>query len=279
MPTASGWIYTREGFEEGTVTFENGTITEVSRERAADALAKGLILPGFVNAHTHLGDAVVLEEPKGTLEEIVAPPEGLKFRRLKSATQEELRTAIRRALRRMLQGGTSTTLDFREGGQLGLSALGDAALGLPVQVIALGRPQGLHYDETEVAGLLKILDGIGVSSLSDWEIDPLSELARHVKSNGLLFALHASEAFREDIDTILDLNPDFLVHMTAARPSDWERVAEEDIPVAVSPRSQMFFGRVPDIPGMIQAGMRLMLGTDNAMFAHPSLLREMEFAY
>jgi cytosine/adenosine deaminase-related metal-dependent hydrolase len=30
---------------------------------------------------------------------------------------------------------------------------------------------------------------------------------------------------------------------------------------------------------MIQAGMRLMLGTDNAMFAHPSLLREMEFAY
>ncbi len=279
MPTASGWIYTPEGFEEGAVTFQDGAITEVSRDRKKEALAKGLILPGFVNAHTHLGDAVVLEEPRGTLEEIVAPPEGLKFRRLKAASRQELRIAMRGALRRMVNGGTTATLDFREGGLPGLTSLRDAVSGLPVEVVALGRPEGLQYDEGEVAGLLKRADGIGVSSVSDWSAAPLSDLARHAKTNGLLFALHASEAFREDMDAILDLRPDFLVHMTAGRRSDWERCAEEDIPVALSPRSQVFFGRVPDIPAMREAGMRLMLGTDNVMLNHPSLLRELEFAY
>jgi cytosine/adenosine deaminase-related metal-dependent hydrolase len=279
LPTASGWLYTPEGFEKGAVRFQDGTITEVSRKATGDVLSKGLILPGFVNAHTHLGDAVVLEEPRGSLEEVVAPPDGLKFRRLKEASQEELTAAIRGALRRMLRAGTTASLDFREGGRRGLTALRDAASDLPVEVVALGRPPGLDYDPDEVAALLEIADGVGVSSVADWESGPLKQLARHVKASGLPFALHASEVFREDIDRVLDLHPDFLVHMTAGRRSDWERCAEEDIPVALTPRSQMFFGRVPDIPGMRDAGLRLMLGTDNAMFAHPSLLREMEFAY
>ncbi|MFQ5553618.1 MAG: amidohydrolase family protein, partial [Thermoplasmata archaeon] len=279
MPTAAGWIYTHDGFTQGAVTFQDGAITDVSEEGEGDVVARGLILPGFVNAHTHLGDAVVLEEPRGTLEEVVAPPDGLKFRWLKAASQEELRAAMRRALQRAVQAGTTSLIDFREGGLPGLTALREAASGLPVEFAALGRPLGLHYDEDEVAGLLKLADGVGASGLSDWESAPLSDLARHVSTNGLLFALHASEAFREDIDAILDLKPDFLVHMTAGRKSDWERCAQEDIPVAICPRSQVFFGRVPDIPGMHEAGIRLMLGTDNAMLAHPSLLREMEFAY
>jgi cytosine/adenosine deaminase-related metal-dependent hydrolase len=222
---------------------------------------------------------VVLDEPRGSLDEVVAPPDGLKFRRLNEASQEELIAAIRHALRRMLRGGTTGGLDFREGGQRGLTALRDAASDLPVNIAAFGRPGGLAYDQDEVAELLKLVDGVGVSGLSEWEPEALLKLAAHVKKNGLPFALHASEAFREDIDRILDLHPDFLVHMTAGRPADWERCAEEGVPVALTPRSQVFFGRVPDIPGMHAAGLRLMLGTDNAMFAHPSLMGEMEFAY
>ncbi|MFQ5987130.1 MAG: amidohydrolase family protein [Thermoplasmata archaeon] len=279
MPTVAGWIYTHDGFTEGAVTFQDGAITDVTEDVEGDVLAKGIILPGFVNAHTHLGDAVVLEEPRGTLEEVVAPPDGLKFRWLKAASQEELTAAMRNVLERAVRAGTTSCVDFREGGLPGLAALREASSGLPIEVAALGRPLGLQYDEDEVAGLLKLADGVGASGLSDWESGPLADLARHVSRNGLLFSLHASEAFREDIDAILDLKPDFLVHMTAGRRSDWERCAEEDIPVAISPRSQVFFGRVPDIPGMHEAGIRLMLGTDNAMIAHPSLLREMEFAY
>ncbi|MFQ6013763.1 MAG: amidohydrolase family protein, partial [Thermoplasmata archaeon] len=279
MPTASGWIYTPEGFAKGAVTFRHGTVTEVATEARPRALVKGLILPGFVNAHTHLGDAVVLEEPHGSLEEVVAPPHGLKFRRLRAASREDLVAALHGALRRMLQAGTTASLDFREGGQEGIKALREAAAGQPLAITALGRPRRLRYEKEEVEGLLKLADGVGVSGLSDWDFGALSDLARHVRGRGRLFALHASEAFREDIDAVLDLKPDFLVHMTAGRRSDWERCAEEDLPVALSPRSQVFFGRVPDIPGMRDAGLRLMLGTDNAMFAHPSLLREMEFAY
>ncbi|MDX1534324.1 MAG: amidohydrolase family protein, partial [Thermoplasmata archaeon] len=164
-------------------------------------------------------------------------------------------------------------------GQRGLTALRDAATDLPVEVSAYGRPSGLAYDEEEVRGLLRLADGVGVSGLSDWPADGLSDLSRQVNAGGVPFALHASEAFREDIDRVLDLHPRYLVHMTAARRADWERCAAEGVPVAVTPRSQVFFGRVPDLPGMRAAGLRLMLGTDNAMLAHPSLLREMEFAY
>ncbi len=35
----------------------------------------------------------------------------------------------------------------------------------------------------------------------------------------------------------------------------------------------------PDIPHMIQSGVQLLLGTDNAMINVPSMLREIEFAY
>ncbi len=41
----------------------------------------------------------------------------------------------------------------------------------------------------------------------------------------------------------------------------------------------MFFGRAPDIQAMRASGLVLYLGTDNAMFADPSMLTEMEFAY
>ena len=64
--------------------------------------------------------------------------------------------------------------------------------------------------EMEVEAILKIADGIGASALSDWDADDLRSLAGMAKAKGKLFALHASEAVREDIATILALKPDFL---------------------------------------------------------------------
>jgi cytosine/adenosine deaminase-related metal-dependent hydrolase len=279
MPKVSGWIYTTEGFVEGTVSFEGGIVEGLSRQRERDVRASGLILPCFFNAHTHIGDSVVLEEPVGTLEELVAPPGGLKFRRLQDATREELVAAMRRTLRRMALSGTAAFCDFREGGVEGATALREALERSPVDAVVLGRPVGLEYNSEEMRALLDVVEGVAVSSVSDWDYGELEKLARHVREAGKLFALHASETRREDIDTILDLKPDFLVHMTAATEDDWKRCSQEGVPVVVCPRSQVFFGRVPDIPGMLDAGLTLLLGTDNAMLSSPSILREMEFAY
>ncbi len=95
-----------------------------------------------------------------------------------------------------------------------------------------------------------------------------------------MFALHASERIREDINTILDLKPDFLIHMNRAEENDLKLCAENDIPIILCPRSEVFFGHVPDITKMYNSGVTLALGTDNAMLNSPSsILREMEFAY
>ncbi|HYS71338.1 MAG TPA: amidohydrolase family protein, partial [Thermoplasmata archaeon] len=94
-----------------------------------------------------------------------------------------------------------------------------------------------------------------------------------------LFALHASERVREDVDGVLDLRPDLLVHLTEATDGDLDRVSDAHVPVAVCPRSNAFFGKVLDLPRMVRAGLRLFLGTDNAMVNGPSMLRELEFAW
>ncbi len=259
--------------------FEEGFIKEVVSEKDDAALAKGLILPSFYNAHTHLGDSVVLEEPKGALEDIVRPPDGLKFRRLREATSGQIVRAMGKTLVRMVNSGTAGFCDFREGGIEGSEQLRDALREAGLSGLILGRPEGLLYDAEEVRELLKVADGIAVSGVSDWPHDELRRLAHDVKRAGRSFALHGSEGVREDIDSILDLGPDFLVHMTQGTADDWGRCAQEGVPVVVCPRSQMFFGRVPDIPGMKEAGLDLYLGTDNAMLANPSMLTELQFAH
>ncbi len=279
MLRVAGRLFTPTGFREATVAVDGGRVEEVRPGLEGDVAARGLLLPAFVNAHTHVGDAVVEEEPQGTLEELVAPPDGLKFRRLQEASKEDLERALRSTLQEMARTGISAFCDFREGGVAGARALRTALRGSAVQGTIMARPAGLAYDPEEVEHLLEEADGVAVSGISDWDYGSLEELARHVRRRGRPFALHASETRREDLDGILDLRPNFLVHMTAAAPEDWARCAQEDLPVVVCPRSQLFFGRVPDLPGMVAAGLRLALGTDNAMVARPSMLREMETTY
>ncbi len=279
MPRVSGWFYDGQRFREGTVGWDDDLIVETRSGRARDSLAEGLIIPGLWNAHTHLGDAVVTQELKGTIEELVAPPHGLKHRVLAKAKDTAVIAAMRRAMATMLRTGTTGFADFREGGLKGLKLLYAALAALPLQGFALGRPTGLAYDAREVAGLLHASDGIAVSSYVDWPRGDLEKLAADVRREKKTFAIHCSERIREDIDKVLDLKPAFLVHMLQATNADLARVADADVPIVVCPRSNAFFGMTPDIPRMLRAGVELRLGTDNAMINVPSMLREMEFAY
>ena len=279
MPRVCGWYYDGRGFRDGTVGWDEDVVTEVRSGRARDALATGLIIPGLWNAHTHLGDAVVTQELRGTLEEIVAPPHGLKHRVLARAKDEAVVAAMRRAMATMVRTGTTGFSDFREGGLKGLRLLYAAEAALPLRGVALGRPTGLQYGAKEVAALLRAADGIAVSSYVDWPPGELEKLAADVRRAGKTFALHCSERIREDLDKVLDLRPAFLVHMIQATDADLERCADAEVPVVVCPRSNAFFGLTPDLPRMLQAGVELRLGTDNAMVNAPSVLQEVDFAY
>ncbi len=279
MPQVSGWYYDGQGFRSGVVGWEDGVIVEAHAGRARTPVAQGLILPGLWNAHTHLGDAVVTQELRGTLEELVAPPHGLKHRVLARAKDDEVIAAMRRTMATMIRTGTTGFSDFREGGLNGLKLLYAAEAALPLHGVVLGRPGGLGYDGQEVRALLRASDGVAVSSYVDWPRSDIEKLAADVAREGKIFAIHCSERIREDIDAVLDLHPAFLVHMIRATDADLVRCADADVPIVVCPRSNAFFGLTPDIPRMLRAGVELRLGTDNAMINVPSMLREIDFAY
>ncbi|MCE5295657.1 MAG: amidohydrolase family protein [Euryarchaeota archaeon] len=277
MRYVSGKVLTEEGFVNGHVGFEDGVVMEVSKGEAPGAEAKGVIVPTFIDAHTHLADLGVKVDLTLPLEDVVAPPNGLKHRYLTEAPAAEIRRSFEVLSRRMFRGGVSRFVDFRECGVHGSMLLRKVGKEGSKPYI-MGRPSSLRYDREEVDELLKHADGVGVSSITDWPYEELEALAEHVVGKGRRFALHASERVREDIDKVLDLGPSFVVHMTKATLSDMEACRDAKVPIVVCPRSNMFFGNVPPLAALVSSGASLALGTDNAMIALPDMLKEMEFA-
>ncbi|WP_455391750.1 amidohydrolase family protein [[Eubacterium] cellulosolvens] len=283
MAYVEGLIYQDSGFVKGYMEYAEGEIIDVvvgSCPNPDGPLVKGVVIPLLTNCHTHLGDAIAYgRQMSGDLESLVAPPDGLKFRILRESTPEDLISAMHRAMERMLSTGTGTFIDFREEGTVGVELLTKSVSKLPIQALIMGRPKELRYSKEELACLLPMVDGIGLSSLTDWEYSEIEKIATEVKRKGKLLALHASERTHEDLDKILKLRPDFLVHMTYGSDSDFETLAALEIPIVLCLRSNIFFKNIPNIPKMLEKDVALVLGTDNAMFNSPNLFKELEIGF
>lgn len=249
---------------EGRVVCEDGRIVAVEEERVE---SDRIIVPAFVNAHTHIGDSIAKEAGRGlTLEELVAPPDGLKHRLLRESSREEMTAAIRQSIRFMHSGGVTAFVDFREGGSDGVSVLREAASGLEIDAVAMGR------DELEA---LEVGDGYGASGAADADFTREREAAREA---GKPFGIHAGENRTDDIEPALALDPDYLVHMVNADLEQLDRVGDREIPVVVCPRANLVTDvGLPPIEELV-AKTTVALGTDNVMLNSPSMFREMEFA-
>jgi len=267
MDYVSGEILTDSGFKNGYLGFENNKIVETGVNPPKKPICTGLIVPTFVNAHTHIGDSFIRERdiklPKN-VEELVAPPSGLKHKLLRETSDEDIIKGMEKSIDVMTKNGIEVFCDFRESGVLGISQLKAALQFWKISPIILGRPDSLEYDKNETDILLKNSDGIGLSSISDWDYSELQKIARQTKNKNKIFAIHASELIREDIDKILDLKPNFLVHMVKATEAD-----------LICPRSNAFFGMKANVIMMKKVGIDIMLGTDNAMLNSPNILDEM----
>jgi cytosine/adenosine deaminase-related metal-dependent hydrolase len=277
MVVLGPWILLDGRFRRGALIIEDGAPVEFRPGETGVEDVKGAVLPALANAHTHVGDAFITNPPEGTLEELVSPPDGYKHRRLREAHEDEIAEGMRRALVTAVTSGCTHLTDFREGGLPGTLLLLRSCLGLPLRPTILGRPAEGDGDPRELEALLQVADGIGASGIGDVAYPVLERWSEAARLAGKPFVMHASEGRREDIDAILDLRPTSLVHMTSASPGDLERCADAGVPVAVCPRANARFGLVPDIPGMLDAGITVMLGTDNAMFHLPSMLEEMRY--
>jgi len=281
MKYVGGTLVSSEECFEGYLGFDKNIIMETGEGKAPEkTICNGYIVPTFLNAHTHIGDTFVrkknLNLPK-SIEELVAPPDGLKFKLFKEASNQEILEGMIDSISEMVNVGVTYFCDFREGGLKGINLMKDALKNARVNSLIFSRPNDLEYDKEEIRSLLKNSQGIGISSISDWNYDKLKKMASDAHKSGKLFALHASERIRENIDLILDLKPDFLVHMIKASKSDLESVYNAKIPIVICPRSNAYFGLKPNIQMMKKIGIDILLGTDNAMLFSPNVLEEARY--
>ncbi len=284
MLTVVGVVLDAEGPTPGYVTLDDqGHVVERGQMGAqgkpSHPLVHGIVLPSAVNGHTHLGDAVWRREPpSGPLADIVAPPRGLKHRLLTSTPREAKVGAMHEALALMQASGTAATLDFREEGIDGVRMLQEAAQGKVTVPTILGRPRN-GTDPEELAEVLDLAAGLGLSGLRDLDPSVASAMAGEARRRGKLLAVHAFEDAPEPLDALLDLKPSLVIHLCHATAADLERIADARMTAAFCPRSNALFGRRPPLAQASRLGIPFLLGTDNAMFNAPDLFREMEFAY
>ncbi len=268
---AAGIVCDRHGTRPGWAIAESGKVVEMGHGECPERPdVVGHIVSDVLNMHTHCAD-YGLRIPEGMgLEELVAPPDGLKHRYLRETPPEILGESMSRFSADSAANGSLSFVDFREGGPEGCRLLRRACPG----AVILGRPSSGRFDLGEVQSILDVADGIGISSISDMPHRDVEAIADIVRERRGIFAIHVSERVREDIDFVLSLDPAFVVHMCEATDSDLAKCAEAEVPIVVCPTSNRYFGKVPPIARAQMAGADLALGTDNGMLCPPDMFAE-----
>ena len=253
-----GPVFTRAGFKGSGLNLESCDVVD-----NVDGEEHGIIVPLFRNCHTHLGDTLAREEvPEGlSLAELVGPS-GWKHQWLAS---NDVGVSMRAGMKEIIASGTGLVMDFREGGKTGLDKFKE--MGYPGTVILLGRPE----NDENLSG-----ENVGISSLADVG-DIASKLVKQARDQGGLVGIHHSENEHEDVQGIIRLKPDFLVHMCHATDEDLEKVKSAGISIVVCPRSNAYFGNLPPLEKMIEFGIDLGFGTDNGMLCTANMLDEIRF--
>jgi len=260
-----------------------------------------LLIPGFINAHTHIGDSIGKDVTlNSSVDKKIHPVFGAKSKILKNTSQENLANFMKNTCHSMIRKGITTFVDFREGGSDGVTLLKKVLSDIPIRSIILGRvefyqgpseirknqpfPSDKDKDLTE---LLKKCDGIGISGANENSTSVLNHYSKTTK----LRVIHSSET-EQSVSTskkitrksetvrALSLKPHFLVHMTFASKGELCAVAKKTRGIVICPRANSSLAEgIPDIELMQKAGCTLALGTDNVMINSPDMFREMDFLW
>lgn len=292
--------------EQGYIEVENGKITSADtgnyKSSGKRLDAKGfLIIPGLVNAHTHIGDSIGKDIASGQrLDARVHPVFGAKKTILQKSLPDHLKAFIRNSAISMMKNGVVAFADFREDGLKGARLLKEAVDGLPIKCVTLGRvdyyssarnASGLPAAVAEEAKqLLKQVEGLGISGANENTDAALVEY-RQIAGKKLV-AIHAAESqetvnfskvhtSKSEVYRIVEyLKPDFVVHMTNATEDEMSLVAKNGASVVICPRANGVLGAgIPKVAQMLKHDCLVAIGTDNVMLNSPDILREMDYIW
>ena len=292
--------------ERGYIEIEGGKISSTSagsyRGSGKKLDAKGfIVIPGFINAHTHIADSIGKDIAAGQrLDARVHPVFGAKSKILQKSLPEHLKTFIRNSAILMIKKGIVAFADFREDGLEGIRLLRDAVNGLPIKCITLGRIN-YYSSPTDTAGLppergehakqvIELADGFGISGANENTDATLAQYRRLAGKK--LVAIHAAESKetvkfakehtgRSEVYRIMEhLKPDFVVHMTNATENEMSLVAKSGTGVVICPRANGVLGAgIPRVAQMLRQGCLVAIGTDNVMLNSPDILRELDYTW
>jgi cytosine/adenosine deaminase-related metal-dependent hydrolase len=277
-----------------------------------------LIIPGLINAHTHIGDSLGKDVAVHSgLDARVHPAHGAKQKILQRSKPDHLKTFIRSSALSMMKKGITTFADFREGGAEGVKLLRDAISGLPIKCIVFGRAE-YYFDITSSAtgagqrnlpssalqmtsDVLEISDGLGISGANENSDETLQQYRNLVRARNtsatndkkkLLTAIHAAESEntmefskshtgKTEVARIMKcLKPDIVIHMTHATEKDISMVARNRTGILVCPRANGIVGAgVPRVAKMLDLGCIIGIGSDNVMLNSPDILRELDYIW
>ena len=272
----------------------------------SDRVEKGKIIdgngcvasPSLINSHVHIGDSVAKDVGDGEpIDKIVKPPNGIKHRILSETSPEYMIRAMQSSMEYMLKTGTTTFVDFREGGFEGVNILKRASKNIPIGEIILGRHDSFFEEnpiiselEKTAEKLLKICDGIALSGFGEIEDDVASTITKVCRKHSKPSSIHVAEyedlqnksleiTGKTEVERALSEGFNLLIHVTAPLRDDLRLIGEMGIPVVSCPRSNGSLGvGIPPIIDMINRGINVCLGTDNIMLNSPNMFKEMEYA-
>jgi cytosine/adenosine deaminase-related metal-dependent hydrolase len=260
-----------------------------------------LLIPGFVNCHTHVGDSIAKDITlNSSVDNRIHPVSGIKSKILKETDPKYLKIFMENSCNSMLNKGITTFVDFREGGLEGILMLKEVLSNVPIRSIILGRlefyqnnieiKKNTAFPKNKTEELTKLLnkcDGLGISGANENSQSVLNFYSKTSK----IRAIHSSET-KQSVSTskkitgksetirALNLKPHFMVHMTYASKGDLFATAKKTRGIVICPRANASLAEgIPDIDLMKKTGCTIALGTDNIMINSPDMFREMDYLW
>jgi imidazolonepropionase len=279
---------------DGAMLVKDGMLSEVGTSRRVENLAGArgaieinaagrIVIPGFVDGHTHLA----------------SPPPGIQIsegesavRALQAATGHRLETRARICLDTMVRHGT-TTVEVKTGGELNEGAeskllrvlhslLSDPIDLIPTFFLRL-RPENLdeclRATEQAAAELLPKISRRGIVRFASvaWEADPalLPCVERYLEivcQLGFSPKIHADGPnLGAAIDLAIRHNVSSIDHLEYLEPADARRLGEAGMTVTLVPSPSFAETRTAPVRELIEAGAAVALGSNLNLSQSPLL--------